>query len=195
MIANKSAISDILLGYNWLISASSVPESGRIIDEIDIPTVDKQALRGRVTFPALEPALFPGTIRQNLDPLSEYNDATCSSVLQKIAGRHSWTLDTTVDAGGCGFSQGQRQLVGLARAMLRRSTVVILDEGTASIDIETAIRIQQVLREMRESTVITITHRLAAVRNADCVVLGKGKLVRAGNAKDMLAEGQDLVGY
>jgi ABC-type multidrug transport system fused ATPase/permease subunit len=156
--------------------------------------VDKQALRRRVTFLAQEPVLFPGTTRQNLDPLSEYTDAACSSVLQKIAGRHNWTLDTTVDAGGRGFSQGQRQLVGLARAMLSRSAVVILDEATASIDMETAIRIQQVLREeMKESTVITIAHRLEAVRNADyCVVpgkgKGKGKPVRTGNAKDMLAE-------
>ena len=86
--------------------------------------------------------------------------------------------------------------MGLARAMLRRSTVIILDEATASIDMETAIRIQQVLREeMRETTVITIAHRLETVRNADyCVMLGKGKLVRAGNAKDMLAGGTGFSG-
>ena len=147
-----------------------------------------------MTFLAQEPVPFPGTTRQNLDPLSEYSDATCSSVLQKIAGRHNWTLDTTVDAGGRGFSQGQRRLVGLARAMLRRSAVVILDEATASIDMETAIRIRQVRREMRESTAITIAHRLEVVKNADCVALGKGKLVRAGNAKDMLAGGTGFSG-
>ena len=86
--------------------------------------------------------------------------------------------------------------MGLARAMFRRSAVVIPDEATASIDMETTIRIQKVLREeMRESTAITIARRLEAVRNADyCVVLGKRKLVRAGNAKDMLAEGTGISG-
>ncbi|KAF2805709.1 ABC bile acid transporter-like protein [Mytilinidion resinicola] len=172
--------------------ATIVPESGRIlIDNVDLATVDRQALRRRVTFLAQEPVLFPGTMRQNLDPLAEYSDAACAGVLAKIAERHGWTLDMRVDAGGRGLSQGQRQLVGLARAMLRRSSVIILDEATASIDMETAQRIQTVLREeMRGSTVITIAHRLEAVRNADfCVVLGKGRVVRAGGAREMLEEG------
>lgn len=132
-------------------------------------------------------------MRKNLDPLSQYSDDACERVLTKIAGRHNWTLSTPIDAGGRSLSQGQRQLVGLARAMLRRSAVIILDEATASIDMDTAQRIQQVLREeMRESTVLTIAHRLEAVRNADfCVVLGKGKLVKAGRAKDMLREGTE----
>ncbi|OCL05499.1 P-loop containing nucleoside triphosphate hydrolase protein [Glonium stellatum] len=162
--------------------ATIIPESGRIlIDNVDISTVDRQALRKRITFLAQEPVLFPGTMRRNLDPLSEYDDAACES----------WMLDTVVEAGGRGLSQGQRQLVGLARAMLRRSAVVILDEATASIDMDTAMRIQQVLREeMKESTVITIAHRLEAVRNADyCIVLGKGKVLQAGRAEDMLGDG------
>lgn len=177
--------------------ATITPESGRIlIDGVDISTVNKQALRNRVTFLAQEPVLFPGSMRKNLDPLSEYSDAACEAVLSKIAGNHNWTLSTTIEGGGKGLSQGQRQLVGLARAMLRRSPVLIMDEATASIDFETAQRIQSVLREeMRESTVITIAHRLEAVRNAEyCVVLGKGKVVRSGRASDMLREGSELRG-
>jgi ABC-type multidrug transport system fused ATPase/permease subunit len=177
--------------------ATIAAESGTIrIDGIDISTVNKQALRSRVTFLAQEPVLFPGTMRKNLDPLSEYSDAACESVLAKIAGNHNWTLTTNIEGGGKGLSQGQRQLVGLARAMLRRSPVLIMDEATASIDFETAQRIQSVLREeMRESTVITVAHRLEAVKNADyCVVLGKGKLIRAGKAEDMLREGGEFSG-
>jgi len=177
--------------------ATIAAETGRIlIDGIDISTVNKQALRSRVTFLAQEPVLFPGSMRKNLDPLDEYSDAACESVLSKIAGNHNWTLTTNIEGGGKGLSQGQRQLVGLARAMLRKSAVLIMDEATASIDFETAQRIQSVLREeMRQSTVITIAHRLEAVKNADyCVVLGKGKLVKAGKAVDMLKEGGEFSG-
>jgi ABC-type multidrug transport system fused ATPase/permease subunit len=165
------------------------PESGRIIiDGIDIATVDLQSLRKRVTFLAQEPVLFPGTMRANLDPLDEYSDFECSVVLEKIASRHEWSLDTNIDTGGKNLSQGQRQLVGLARALLRRSPIVVMDEATASIDRETAMRIQQILRaEMRESTVVTIAHRVEAVSNATfCVNLAKGKIVEAGPAGDMV---------
>lgn len=177
--------------------ATIAAENGRIlIDGIDIATVNKQALRSRVTFLAQEPVLFPGSMRKNLDPLNDYSDAACEAVLAKIAGNYNWTLSTPIEGGGKGLSQGQRQLVGLARAMLRRSPVIIMDEATASIDFETAQKVQALLRdEMKQSTVITIAHRLEAVKNADyCVVLGKGKLIKAGKAADMLREGSEFSG-
>ena len=169
--------------------ATILPESGRVtIDGIDLSTADKQTLRTRITFLAQEPVLFPGSMRQNLDPLEEYSDEACESVLVKICERHQWTLNTQIDTGGRNLSQGQRQLIGLARALLRRSPIVIFDEATASIDTETAVRIQQILREeMRGSTVITIAHRAEAVKHADyCIVLGKGRVIQQGKASDML---------
>jgi ABC-type multidrug transport system fused ATPase/permease subunit len=170
--------------------ATTLPASGRIlVDGIDIATVNTQALRKRVTFLAQEPVLFPGSMRQNLDPLDEYSDFECSTVLEKIARRHNWTLDMHIDTGGKNLSQGQRQLVGLARALLRRSPIVVMDEATASIDMETALRIQEILREeMEESTVITIAHRVEAVKNADyAVVLGKGKVLEEGKPGAMIS--------
>jgi ABC-type multidrug transport system fused ATPase/permease subunit len=169
--------------------AAVLPDTGRIlVDNIDISTVHKNSLRRRVTFLAQDPVLFPGSMRQNLDPLEEYSDAACEAVLLNIAGRHEWKLTTHVDTGGQNLSQGQRQLVGLARALLRRSAIIILDEATASIDMETSMWIQQVLQEeMKGSTVITIAHRIEAVKNAEfCIVLDKGRVVEQGTAEDLL---------
>lgn len=168
--------------------ATILPEAGNItIDSIDLAEVDKQLLRTRITFLAQDPVLFPGTMRQNLDPVNEHSNEACDAVLHRTCSRQGWELDTKIEAGGRNLSQGQRQLVGLARAVLRRSAIVILDEATASIDRDTAVQIQQVMHEeMRESTVITIAHRVEAVRNADyCVVLGRGEIVDQGPADEV----------
>ncbi|OJJ46009.1 hypothetical protein ASPZODRAFT_2034815 [Penicilliopsis zonata CBS 506.65] len=161
------------------------PSGGRIlIDGLDISEVRTQVLRTRVTFVAQEPVLFPGSIRHNLDPTAEYSDEECQAVLHRVCHRHGWTLDTPVEAGGRNLSQGQRQLIGLTRAVLRRSAIVILDEATASIDHETSLEIQQIVREeLQQSTVITIAHRLEAVKDATYyVVLDKGQVSEHGPA-------------
>jgi len=163
-------------------------ESGRIlIDGIDINKVDKQALRTRVTFLAQEPVLFPGSLRHNLDPMEDHSDLACLEVIARVCGKYGWTLETQIDDGGRNLSQGQRQLVGLARAILRRSAVVIMDEATASIDMETAAEIQRVLREeLKGSTIITIAHRAAAVENAEfCLVLSEGRVLQQGNPTEL----------
>ena len=179
--SGKSTLALALLG-------TITPESGRIlINGIDIAKVDKQALRTRVSFLAQDPVLFPGSMRQNLDPTEEHTDTECEAVLARVCGRFGWTLDTQIDTGGKNLSQGQRQLVGLSRAILRRSAIVIMDEATASIDKESAWEIQRVLREeMKYSTVITIAHRPSAVRGAEyCIQLGNGKVIEQGKPGDM----------
>lgn len=174
--SGKSTLALSLLG-------TTLPSKGRIlIDGIDVATVSLQALRERITFLAQDPILFPGTMRQNLDPLDQYSDAECNSVLSKIAAKHEWSLTTNIESGGKNLSQGQRQLVGLARALLRRSPIVILDEATASVDSETSKRIQELLKEeLGQSTVVVVAHRVEAVAGASaCVVLGKGRVLEAG---------------
>ncbi|EME46797.1 hypothetical protein DOTSEDRAFT_70690 [Dothistroma septosporum NZE10] len=176
--------------------ATILPEMGHItVDNVDLAEVDKQCLRTRITFLAQDPVLFPGSMRQNLDPVNEHTDEECELVLRRVCERQGWQLDSKIEAGGKNLSQGQRQLVGLARAVLRRSAIIILDEATASIDRETAMQIQQVMHEeMKDSTVITIAHRLEAVRNADyCIVLGKGRIIEQGPAEEMLKEHREEV--
>ncbi|KAI9688784.1 MAG: hypothetical protein M1822_001141 [Bathelium mastoideum] len=111
------------------ILATVRPEKGQILlDNIDIAKVNTQALRRRITFLAQDPILFPGSMRKNLDPLNEHSDEDCAAVLERVCSRHNWRLETNIEAGGKNLSQGQRQLIGLTRAVLRRSPVVILDE-------------------------------------------------------------------
>ncbi len=153
------------------------------IGDVDLSTVDKHRLRRGISFVAQDPVLFPGTLRDNLDPVGEHSDEDCASVLERVLGSSGqFTLQSRVDGGGKNLSQGQRQLVGLGRAILRRSPVVIMDEATASIDVKTAFEIQEVLREeLRDSTVITIAHRVEAVKDANYeVVLEKGRILRCG---------------
>ena len=179
--------------------ATVVPEeTGSItIGSTDLRLVNVHTLRQRITFVAQDPVLFPGTLRQNLDPGEEHTDEECVSVLSRIlatatsgssSGTSGFTIDTIVETGGKNLSQGQRQLIGLGRAILRRSPIVILDEATASIDAQTALEVQRVLREeLAQSTVIMVAHRVEAVRDADwAVVLDKGRVVANGPAADIV---------
>ncbi|KAJ4408913.1 hypothetical protein N0V85_004160 [Neurospora sp. IMI 360204] len=151
------------------------------IGSVDIAKVDKHILRRHITFVAQDPVLFAGTLRDNLDPLDEHSEDERAQVLKTVLD-NGFTLDTRIDGGGKNLSQGQRQLVGLGRAILRRSAIVIMDEATASIDVETAAYIHQLLRrELSHSTVITIAHKVEAVKDADFeIVLDKGRVVKAG---------------
>ncbi|KAI0397859.1 ABC transporter [Xylariaceae sp. FL0594] len=180
------------LALALLATIHPCPGEGRIsVGDVDIGVVDVHAWRQRISFVAQDPVLFPGTLRDNLDPLHLHTDEECAAILRRVFpgdshshSHSSFTLATRVDDGGRNLSQGQRQLVGIGRAVLRRSPVIVLDEATASIDKATALAIQDVLRdELARSTVITIAHRLEAVRDADFFIrLDAGRLVEASRA-------------
>ncbi|TLD32463.1 ABC transporter [Venturia nashicola] len=180
--SGKSTLASTLLSITR-------PETGSIhIDNHSLNNIDISTLRNRLTFVPQDPILFSGTIRHNLDPILQYTDTECLTVLRQVCkNQPHWDLTTLVESGGSNISQGQRQLIGIARAVLRRSSVVILDEATASIDHETAGEVQAVLREeLKGATVVVIAHRVEAVRDAEFFVeLDAGRVVRQGRVSEM----------
>ena len=187
--SGKSTIANVLLATQ-VLSSGSVRVGG-----VDISRVSRQALRSRITMIQQEPTLFPGSLRENMDPESRFSDEACLAAIRRVLGP-GWNLDTRVDAGGRNFSQGQRQLVSIGRAVLRRSGLVIMDEATASVDRATAAVLQRILKEdLGGCTVVTIAHRLEAVEGADwCLRLEDGRVVECGPASG-LGRREDVVPF
>ncbi|KHN99751.1 ABC transporter, transmembrane domain, type 1 [Metarhizium album ARSEF 1941] len=171
---------------NALLATDTASEGTVKIGGVDVAKVNRTALRNRVTFIQQDPTLFPGTLRDNIDPEGKFSDQECENAIQSVLGKE-WGLASQIDAGGKNLSQGQRQLVGIGRAVLRKSGLVILDEATASIDRGTAATVQRILREeLSKSTVITIAHRLEAVEDANwCLRLERGQVLNCGPAENL----------
>ncbi|XP_049431365.1 ATP-binding cassette sub-family C member 8 isoform X1 [Epinephelus fuscoguttatus] len=171
---------------------------GRIvIDDIDIAKLPLQTLRSRLSIILQDPILFSGAIRFNLDPEMKATDemlwealeiAQLKPVVKSLPGG----LDAMVTEGGENFSQGQRQLFCLARAFVRKSSILIMDEATASIDMATESILQKVvMTAFADRTVVTIAHRVHTILNADLVIVMKRGIILEYDRPQALLEKED----
>nr|CAD7572757.1 unnamed protein product [Timema californicum] len=165
------------------------------IDQVDTQTVRLHDLRSRISIIPQEPVLFSASLRDNLDPFNNYQDDTLWNALEEVELKDSVeSLSHKVNAGGTNFSAGQRQLVCLARAIVRNSKVLVLDEATANVDPQTDTLIQGTIRrKFADCTVLTIAHRLNTIMDSDRVlVMDAGTMVEFGRPYELL---QNQGGY
>ncbi|XP_075542903.1 ATP-binding cassette sub-family C member 3-like [Dermacentor variabilis] len=172
------------------------PSQGRIlIDDVDISDVPLKRLRSAITVIPQDPSLVRGTLRVNLDPTGSHSDeqlweALHQAHLTSMVVRHPAGLQMETADGGTNLSVGERQLVCLARALLRGSRIILLDEATSQMDGDTDKLIQRTLREaFRKCTVLAIAHRIHTVLDYDRIlVLEDGRVKEYGTPATLLSD-------
>ncbi len=172
-------------------------DSGSItIDGVDIRDISRESLRRNVAMVLQDTHLFTGTVMENI----RYGrlDATDDEVIRaaRTASAHSFIMrlehgyDTVLEGDGANLSQGQRQLLNIARAAVSKAPILILDEATSSVDTRTEKHIEEGMdRLMEDRTTLVIAHRLSTVRNADAImVLENGEIIERGDHETLLTQ-------
>ncbi|XP_023166430.2 probable multidrug resistance-associated protein lethal(2)03659 [Drosophila hydei] len=186
--AGKSSLINALfrLSYN---------DGSIIIDSRNTNELGLHDLRSKISIIPQEPVLFTGSMRYNLDPFEEYSDDKLWDALEEVKlkpviSEFPSGLQSKISEGGSNFSVGQRQLVCLARAILRENRILVMDEATANVDPQTDALIQATIRnKFRECTVLTIAHRLNTVMDSDkVIVMDAGQMVEFGSPYELLTE-------
>jgi len=190
--------SSILVALFRIAEASGSPYSDAMngsisIDGTDVAHLGLSTLRRSLAIIPQDPVLFSGTLRSNLDPSGRHTDDELQRAIQKVGLRdfvsqRQSQLEMIIDSKGENLACGQRQLLCLARALLRGSKVLVLDEATANVDKDSDEIIQTQLRELQGVTILTIAHRLETIYYYDKVaVLSNGVIEEFGEPKTLAA--------
>ena len=169
------------------------PGSKVLLDGVDVSTLGLRDLRSKMAMIPQDPFMFAGTVRTNLDPFEEHTDEEVWSVIEKVGLKNTIDsaakqLDMEVIDNGSNFSLGQRQLLCMGRALLRNSRVLMMDEATASVDMDSDALIQKTVREaFSECTTLTIAHRLNTIMDSDKILfLDSGKVAEYDDPETLL---------
>ena len=167
-----------------------------LIDGVDVGTLNLQTARRSMAVIAQDPVLFGGSLRRNLDPFSVQTDLDLWTLLEEVqlkamVEKLPGQLEYRVNETGSNFSVGERQLVCLARALVQKSKIIIMDEATANVDFKTDNLIQEVIRhKFKDSTVLTIAHRLNTIMDYDKVlILDGGRMVEFDKPEILIQNG------
>jgi ATP-binding cassette, subfamily C (CFTR/MRP), member 1 len=172
-----------------------------VIDDLDISQIGLHSLRSRLTIIPQDPVLFSGSLRMNIDPFKSYSDdaiwtALEHSHLKSFVKGLSDGLEYKITEGGENLSVGQRQLVCLSRALLRKTKVLVLDEATAAIDIETDELIQKTIRsQFNDCTILTIAHRLNTIMDSDRIIVLDGGVIAEFDSPSKLLANRNSIFY
>ena len=164
-----------------------------VIDGIDISTLGLKKLRSSLTIIPQDATIMDGTLRYNIDPIGQFTDQNIINVMNKIGFEyiihsHPEGLSQNISENGSNLSIGEKQLICITRAILRRTKIIVMDEATASIDFKTEEIIQRAINEiLKESTLITIAHRIKTVINSDKIlVLDAGEVIEYDSPDNLL---------
>lgn len=182
--AGKSSLLTVILRLVEL-------EKGSVsIDGVDLGTIGLHALRSRVAVIAQDPVLFSGTVRSNLDPFKLFSDQQLWDSLRRTKLASAVTsLEDVVSENGANYSVGQRQLLCISRALLSRAKIIIMDEATAAVDVETDAAIQRSIREeFEEATCLTVAHRINTIMDSDRIlVMEAGRVAEFDSPANLLS--------